>query len=87
MDIPPELLDAGWAIADDGNSLEKVFRFKGFPAAIAWMVQGAFAAEALDHHPEWRNVYNRVEVRLTTHDTGGLTEKDITLAHRLEALA
>ena len=52
---------------------------------MAFMVRNAFAAEAQNHHPEWSNVYNRVEVRLTTHDAGGLTDKDLTLARALEA--
>ncbi len=85
--IPEDLTAAGWTIEADGKAIAKTFRFKGFRAAIAWMVQGAFEAEEIDHHPEWRNVYNRVEVRLTSHDTGGLTDRDIDLAQRLEALS
>ncbi len=54
---------------------------------MAWMMRAAFEAEHLNHHPEWSNVYNRVEVRLTTHDAGGLTEKDIDLAQRMERVA
>ncbi len=54
---------------------------------MAWMARAAFEAEHLNHHPEWSNVYNRVEVRLTTHDTGGLTDKDIALAERMEKVA
>ncbi len=85
--LPQELRDAGWSLADDGASISKTFRFKNFRDALAWMVRAGFEAEAMDHHPEWTNVYNRVEVRLTTHDTGGLTPKDIELAGRLEKLA
>ncbi len=80
------LAAAGWTASADGTAITKTFTFKTFPEAMGWMVRAGFAAEALDHHPEWSNVYNRVEVRLTTHDTGGLTEKDIALAERMEAL-
>jgi 4a-hydroxytetrahydrobiopterin dehydratase len=85
-EVPRELLDAGWTADAEGKAIAKTFRFAGFRAAMAWMVQAAFEAEDMDHHPEWRNVHNRVEVRLTTHDAGGLTGKDIELARRMEAL-
>jgi 4a-hydroxytetrahydrobiopterin dehydratase len=84
--VPQELLDAGWSLAQDGRSIAKTFRFKTFRDAMGWMVRAGFEAEAMDHHPDWTNVYNRVEVRLTTHDRGGLTGKDVELARRLEAL-
>lgn len=85
-DVPEALISAGWTLSDDGTAIDKIFRFQGFPAALGWMVRAGFAAEAMDHHPEWRNVYNRVEVRLTTHDTGGLTDRDFKLAAAMEAL-
>ena len=81
------LAEAGWAVTADGKAIEKTFRFRGFRDAMAWMARVAFEAEHLNHHPEWSNVYNRVEVRLTTHDTGGLTAKDIDLAERMEKVA
>ncbi len=84
--LPQELSDAGWSLSDDGTAIAKTFRFKNFRDALAWMVRAGFEAEAMDHHPEWTNVYNRVGVRLTTHDTGGLTPKDIELAGRMEKL-
>ncbi|MEM6972486.1 MAG: 4a-hydroxytetrahydrobiopterin dehydratase [Pseudomonadota bacterium] len=84
--ITPALTSAGWALSEDGKSIAKTFRFADFRAAMAWMMRAAFEAEAMDHHPEWFNVYNRVEVMLTTHDSGGLSEKDIALAERMEAL-
>ena len=84
--VPQELTDAGWSLAGDGTSMAKTFKFKTFRDALAWMVRAGFEAEALDHHPDWTNVYNRVEVRLTTHDTGGLTDKDVALARRMEGL-
>lgn len=85
--VPSELADAGWSVSEDGKALLKTFRFKGFRDAMAWMTRAAFDAEHLNHHPEWSNVYNRVDVRLTTHDTGGLTERDIALAVRMEKIA
>ena len=86
-DLPTPLADAGWTLAEDGKAITKTFRFGGFRAAMAWMMRAAFEAEAINHHPEWFNVYNRVDVRLTTHDTGGLSAKDIDLAERLEKIA
>jgi 4a-hydroxytetrahydrobiopterin dehydratase len=85
--ITPELTAAGWELSTDGKAISKTFRFRGFRDAIAWIARAAFEAEHLNHHPEWFNVYNRVEVRLTTHDTGGLTEKDIDLAQRMEKIS
>ena len=85
-EIPTKLTDAGWSVEPDGNAIAKTYRFPDFRAAMAWMIRAAFEAEQIDHHPEWTNVYNRVSVRLTTHDTGGLTDKDIELAMRMEAL-
>ena len=72
----------GWQ--RDGHSIVKSFEFEDFIEAISFMTQAAFYAEALEHHPEWRNIYNLVEVRLTTHDTGGITSHDIRLAKRME---
>ena len=85
--LPQELSDAGWTVADDGKSIARSYKFRNFREALAWMVRAGFEAEAMDHHPDWSNSYNRVEVRLTTHDKGGLTDKDIDLARRLEKLA
>lgn len=86
-DLPDALRDAGWSLAEDGKSISRTFRFKGFRDAMAWMARAAFEAEHLNHHPEWFNVYNRVDVRLTTHDTGGLSDKDFELAARMEKIA
>lgn len=85
--LPHDLGAAGWQVSDDRTAITKSFKFKTFRDAMAWMVRAGFEAEALDHHPEWSNVYNRVEVRLTTHDTGGLTEKDFALAARMDSLS
>ncbi len=72
----------GWE--RDGNSIVKSYHFSNFIEAISFMNQAAFHAEALEHHPEWHNIYNVVDVRLTTHDTGGITSLDIRLAKRME---
>jgi len=73
----------GWVFA--GDALAKNFQFKTFPEAMAFMMRAAFEAEAMNHHPEWTNVYNRVSVRLNTHDAGGkVTAKDAELAGRIE---
>lgn len=84
--VTQDLQDAGWSQADDGKSISKTFKFKTFRDAMAWMTRIAFEAEAADHHPEWTNVYNRVEVLLTTHDAGGLTDKDLNLAKKMDTL-
>ncbi len=76
----------GWIHRAD--ALEKTYRFPSFKDAMGFMVRAGFEAEALNHHPEWSNVYNRVSVRLTTHDAGNkVTAKDLELAHRMEAAA
>ena len=77
----------GWALTEDGLAIEKTFRFSTFNAAFGWMTRAAIKAEQLDHHPEWFNVYNRVEVRLTTHDANGLTDLDAKLAQAMDAMA
>jgi len=74
----------GWIVASDGHSADKTYRFPSFSAAIAWMASLVDQIDALNHHPEWRNVYNRVEVRLTTHDTATLTDLDVQLARILD---
>jgi len=77
----------GWTRDSDRDAITKTYKFKTFPDAIAFMTRAAFHAEAADHHPEWSNVYNRVTVTLTTHSTGGLTDKDIDLAAKFDAAA
>ena len=78
---------SGWAAAEGRDALVKTFRFADFNAAFGFMTRAALAAEKLDHHPEWSNVYNRVEVLLTTHDADGVTELDVTLAKIMDAAA
>ncbi len=74
----------GWT--SGGDFITKVFRFDDFAQAFGFMSEIAIIAEAMNHHPEWYNVYNRVDVTLTTHDAGGVTEKDIELARRMEQI-
>ncbi|HTN47800.1 MAG TPA: 4a-hydroxytetrahydrobiopterin dehydratase [Burkholderiaceae bacterium] len=76
-----------WRLSEDGKAIEREFRFGDFRAAFAFMTCVALAAERADHHPEWSNVYNRVSMRLTTHDAGGLTEHDFALAAEADAAA
>ena len=72
---------------EENNSLNKTFTFKNFAEAMAWMVRASYAIEKLNHHPEWTNVYNKVTVKLTTHDAGNtVTEKDRELAKILDEL-
>jgi len=77
----------GWALVEGRDAMRKSFRFADFSAAFGFMARVALAAEKLDHHPEWSNVYNRVEVLLSTHDAGGLTARDLALARAIEAAA
>lgn len=79
-----ELAVAGWAVPEGRDAVQKVFRFKDFNAAFGWMARVAMEAEKRDHHPEWRNVWNRVEVVLTTHDARGLTVLDLDLARAMD---
>ncbi|HYC70621.1 MAG TPA: 4a-hydroxytetrahydrobiopterin dehydratase [Opitutaceae bacterium] len=76
----------GWA--QDGDALAKTFKFGSFREAMAFMVRVGFEAEALDHHPDWTNVYNRVAVKLNTHDAGGkVTAKDVELARKIQDIS
>jgi 4a-hydroxytetrahydrobiopterin dehydratase len=75
----------GWSL--EAGKLHKAFTFKGFVEAWSFMSAVALVAEAMGHHPEWSNVWNRVTVDLTTHDAGGLTALDFDLAARMEGLA
>ena len=75
----------GWQLVKGRSAITKTFEFKNFNAAFSWMTAMALHAEKLDHHPEWFNVYNRVEVKLTTHDVGGLSELDFKLATKMES--
>ena len=75
----------GWAF--DGDAITRRFGFDTFPAAMDFMARAALKIDAMNHHPEWSNVYNRVDVRLTSHDAGGVTARDIELAGILDRVA
>lgn len=77
----------GWKVSADALAVEKTFVFRDFSEAFGFMTRAALAAEALDHHPEWLNVYRTVEVRLSTHSAGGITELDLTLAAAMDRIA
>lgn len=76
-----------WALVDGRDAIQKTFKFRSFIEAFGWMGQMALVAEKMNHHPEWFNVYNRVEVILTTHDAGGLSAMDVKLADKMDAAA
>lgn len=73
----------GWTLATDGASISRTFTFRNFSEAFAFMTRSAIAAEKMDHHPDWSNVYKTVNVTLNTHDAGGLTALDFELARKM----
>ena len=77
----------GWEKVKDREAIAKTFKFKDFSEAFGWMTRAALQAEKMNHHPEWFNVWNRVEVTLATHDAGGLTVLDMKLAGQMNKLA
>jgi len=77
----------GWSEVEGRDAISKTYLFADFSEAFGWMARVALAAEQMNHHPEWFNIWNRVEVTLSTHDAGGLTERDVKLAQRMDALA
>jgi 4a-hydroxytetrahydrobiopterin dehydratase len=78
---------SGWTLAEDGCSIHRKLRFRNFREAFGFMTEVALMAEKLDHHPEWTNVYSRVEITLTTHDSQGLTSRDAQLAQAIDKAA
>ncbi len=76
-----------WSLHPDRDAIVRSLRFRDFAEAFAFMTAVALAAEKADHHPEWSNVWNRVDILLTTHSAGGLTQKDVDLAKRIDAFA
>jgi 4a-hydroxytetrahydrobiopterin dehydratase len=76
----------GWSYDAKTNAVGQDFKFKDFSEAFAFMTRVALLAQSADHHPEWSNVYNKVSIRLTTHDAGGVTAKDIALAQAIDKL-
>nr|WP_276511616.1 4a-hydroxytetrahydrobiopterin dehydratase [Cupriavidus oxalaticus] len=77
----------GWTTVQDRDAIFKRFTFHDFNAAFGFMTRVAIQADKADHHPEWFNVYNRVDITLSTHDANGLTQRDIDLAHFIERAA
>jgi 4a-hydroxytetrahydrobiopterin dehydratase len=78
---------AGWAFDESRNGIAKSFTFADFGAAFAFMTRVALEAEKADHHPDWSNVWNRVDILLSTHSAGGVTGKDMRLAAKIETIA
>ena len=76
----------GWARSADGKALERTYRFKDFAEAFAFLTRVAAHAEAIDHHPEFTSRWNRVDFRLTSHDSGGVTTRDLELARAIDGL-
>jgi 4a-hydroxytetrahydrobiopterin dehydratase len=77
----------GWSTVDGRDAIAKAFKFKDFNQAFGFMTRVALMAEKMDHHPEWSNVYNKVDVVLSSHDAGGVTERDIRLAKFIDLAA
>jgi len=77
----------GWSEVEGRDAIAKSYSFADFSEAFGWMARVALSAEQMNHHPEWYNVWNRVDVILSTHDAGGLTKRDIALAMRMDEIA
>jgi 4a-hydroxytetrahydrobiopterin dehydratase len=77
---------SGWSEVDGRDAISRTFKFADFNEAFGFMARAALIAEKLDHHPEWFNVYNKVEVTLSSHDAGGVTERDVKLAEAMDRL-
>jgi len=82
MDAPEE-----WTLEEDGKALARTFKFKDFSEAFGFLTRVALHAEKMDHHPEFTSVWNRVDFRLTSHDAGGVTERDLKLARAINEMA
>ncbi len=80
------LLESGWEVVEDRDAIRKSYKFSNFIEAFGFMTRAAIWAEKWNHHPEWSNVYNRVDVVLTTHDVGGLSALDVKLARKMDVL-
>ena len=85
-DLPP-LGETGWGAAPDRDAIRKILKFRNFSEAWAFMSRVALAAEAANHHPEWANTYNVVDITLSTHDCHGLSALDIALAKKIDSFA
>ena len=76
----------GWTLSENRLAISRRFTFANFSASFAFMTRVALYAEKADHHPEWSNVWNRVDITLTTHDAGGLSQRDVAMARAIEAI-
>ena len=85
-EILDPLMKQGWSMVEGRDAIQKTFLFKNFEEAFGFVTQAAIIAEKMNHHPEWSNVYRTVEVTLTTHDANGLSDLDIALARKMDAL-
>lgn len=81
------LIAAGWQLADDGKAIRRVYSFADFVQAFGFMTRAALWAEKWDHHPDWSNSWRKVTVSLTSHDAGGLTDRDVRLARKMDELS
>lgn len=82
-----QLIEVGWTLDEERDAISKSYKFANFADAFGFMTRAAIWAEKWNHHPEWSNVWNRVDVTLTTHDAGGLSALDVKLARKLDSLA
>lgn len=85
--LSPLLEASGWALVEGRDAIKKTFVLKDFSEAWGFMSRIALKAETMNHHPEWFNVYNKVEITLSTHDCGGLSDRDVTLATFIDSIA
>jgi 4a-hydroxytetrahydrobiopterin dehydratase len=76
----------GWVLEDEEGAISRTFKFKNFSEAFGFMTRVALAAEKADHHPDWSNSYDKVTIRLSTHDAGGVSQKDIDLARAIDRM-
>jgi 4a-hydroxytetrahydrobiopterin dehydratase len=76
-------LPGGWKLASDGKSIHQSYKFKSFAEAFSFMTHVALLADKMDHHPDWSNSYNTVDINLTSHDAGGVTQNDLDLADKI----
>lgn len=81
-----DLMKSGWSMVEGRDAITKEYKFPNFIGAFSWMTACAIIAEKMNHHPEWFNVYNRINVTLSTHDVGGLSMLDIELAQKMDQL-
>lgn len=87
VELLQPLLSSGWSMVTDRDAIYKEFMFKNFNEAFGFMTRVALLADKMDHHPEWFNVYNKVQVTMSTHDCGGLSQRDVKMATFMNEIA